>query len=209
MENFPPNSRKAESRSRDREKPQRVTSAAAERRKKPLGRQFAHTFFGGDAKSASQYMVFNVLIPAAKEAMVEAAASGFERLIYGDHRPKRGGGPMSGPLGYVQYNRMGSQQPRQDKPPLPRGLSRRARSRHDFGEIVIDSRQEAEEVIDRLFDLISKYDSATVADLYELTGLNSSHTDHTWGWTDLRGASVGRIRGGGYLLDLPEPEHLG
>ena len=85
-----------------------------------------------------------------------------------------------------------------------RVMSRQARSRHDFDEIVLETRAEAEEVIDRLFDLVSRYESATVADLYELVGLPSSHTDHKWGWTDVRGAGATRTRDG-YLLDLPEP----
>jgi hypothetical protein len=86
-----------------------------------------------------------------------------------------------------------------------RAISRQARSRHNFDEIVLDQRAEAEEVIDRLFDVVNRYESATVADLYELVGLSSTHTDNNWGWTDLTGAGVSRIRGG-YLLDLPEPE---
>jgi hypothetical protein len=73
---------------------------------------------------------------------------------------------------------------------------------------VLDQRAEAEEVIDRLFDVVSRYGSASVADLYELVGLDSTHTDHKWGWEELTGAGVSRIRGG-YLLDLPEPEPLG
>ncbi len=208
MEQFPPNSHKAGKRSQDKHVEQ-VTSADAVRRKKPLGKQFSRTFIGGDASTAFQYMVFNVLVPAAKEALVEAASSGFEKLIYGDTRPKRGrpgmGGPSSGPLGYVSYNRNSrdNQPPQQQKM-----LSKRSRTRHDFDDIVINSRQEAEEVIDRLFDLISKYNTATVADLYELTGLESSHTDHKWGWENLQGATIGRVRGGGYLLNLPEPGYF-
>lgn len=71
----------------------------------------------------------------------------------------------------------------------------------------MDERAEAEEVIDRMFELVSRYGSVSVADMYELVGLASTHTDNKWGWTDLSGAGVSRIRGG-YLLDLPEPEPL-
>jgi hypothetical protein len=78
---------------------------------------------------------------------------------------------------------------------------------HDFDEIVLSSRREAEDVIDRLFDLVGQYGSATVSDLYELVGLPSTHTDNKWGWEDARGAGVTRVRNG-YLLDLPEPEPL-
>jgi hypothetical protein len=84
-------------------------------------------------------------------------------------------------------------------------MSRQGRARHDFDEIVLDERSEAEEVLDRLFDVVNKYESATVADLYDLVGLPSTHADYKWGWTDLRGAGVSRIRDG-YLLDLPDPE---
>jgi hypothetical protein len=86
-------------------------------------------------------------------------------------------------------------------------MSQRGRAKHDFDEIVLDQRSEAEEVIDRLYDVVNKYEQATVADLYDLVGLSSNHTDHKWGWTDLRGSGVSRIRDG-YLLDLPDPEPL-
>ena len=86
-------------------------------------------------------------------------------------------------------------------------MSRRARSQHDFDEVILDSRVEAEEVIDKLYEVVSRYGSATVMDLYELVGLPSSHTDNKWGWTSLRGAGVSRAHGG-YLLDLPEPQPL-
>jgi hypothetical protein len=69
------------------------------------------------------------------------------------------------------------------------------------------TRVEAEEVIDRLFDVVSRYETATVADLYEMVGVTGNYTDDKWGWTDLRGASVQRVRNG-YLLDLPRPEPL-
>jgi hypothetical protein len=191
-----------------------VTSGDAVRRRPSLGKQFKHTFFGGDAKTAVQYMLLNVLLPSAQEMFLETLQAGMERLVYGESRPRRGpmGGPMGGALGHVAYNRMS--QARSMGPPgaasPPPAISRRARSTHAFDEIIIPTRNEAEEVLDRMHDILSKYESVTVADLYELTGVSSAHTDHKWGWTDLRGARVGRVRGqGGYLLDLPAPEPLG
>jgi hypothetical protein len=205
-QNFPPNSAKAKEPKPDEEKKiERVTSGEATRRKKSLTKKFKGTFFGGDGRTALDYMVFNVLIPAAKDAMVDAASQGFERLIFGESRGRRPGGRSGvNPVGHVQYNRFSTS----DRPTAAdRGISRRARSRFDFDEIVLESRTEAEEVVDRLFDLVSRYGSATVADLYELVGLKSTHTDFGWGWRELRGAGVSRIRGG-YLLDLPEPEPI-
>jgi hypothetical protein len=203
MDTFPPNSQKSKAAPPTPRRVERVTSAGAVRRRKPLGRQFKHTFFNGDGRSALEYMVYSVALPAFKEMMLDAATSGFERLIYGDSRPKRSG--PSGPLGHVAYNKM--RQP-YGSDVSPVRTSRPSRARHDFGELIIASRAEAEEVLDRMYDLISKYDSASVADLYELTGIESAHTDHKWGWRELHGSSFGRVRGGGYLLNLPEPVPL-
>lgn len=200
---FPPNS-EASKRIIDKDV-QRVTSGETVRRKKSLRKQFSETFIAGDIKTAIRYVMFDVLLPAAKDMIVEAGSTGIEKWIFGDSRRHRGSTiPVSGPTGYVSYNRysMGS---RMTAP--QRVMSRQARARHDFDEIVLESRTEAEEVIDRLFDLVSRYESATVADLYELVGLASTHTDHKWGWSDIRGAGVSRVRDG-YLLDLPDPHPL-
>ena len=86
-------------------------------------------------------------------------------------------------------------------------MSNRARANHDFDEIVLATRAEAEEVIDNLFALVDSYDTATVADLYGMVGQTGSYTDEKWGWSDLRGTSISRVKGG-YLLDLPRPQYL-
>lgn len=198
---FPPNSDKSKLGETEEKKVEQVTSSPAIRRKRGLGKQFKNTFFGGDAKTAFSYMIFNVLIPAAKDALADAGAQGIEKLIFGESRKQRGA-PPAGAGGYVSYNRyaMGQQQ-------RPRSISQRGRARHDFDEIILETRQEAEDAIDRLFDLVGKFGAATVSDLYELVGIQSTHADQKWGWEELRGAGVSRVRGG-YLLDLPEPEPL-
>lgn len=199
---FPPNSDKSRLGETEEKKVEQVTSSPATRRKKGLGKQFKKTFFGGDARSALSYMVYNVLIPAAKEALADAGEQGIRQLIFGETRRQRSA-PQSGPGGFVSYNRYAMGQGQQK----PRTLSPRGRARHDFDEIVLDTRQEAEEAIDRMFDLVGQYGSATVSDLYELVGIQSTHADQKWGWEELRGAGVSRVRGG-YLLDLPDPEPL-
>ena len=205
---FPPNSAASKKGTPQAKNIERVTKGEPVRRKKSLRKQFTETFVAGDARSAVVYVVMDVLLPAAKDMIVDAGAQGIEKLIYGDSRRRGSRPPVSGPTGYVQYNRVSGPMGSGSGSRLPgpaRAMSRAARGRHNFDEVVLEQRAEAEEVIDRLFELVSRYDQATVADLYELVGLTSSHTDHKWGWEDLHGAGVTRVRGG-YLLDLPEPE---
>lgn len=90
-------------------------------------------------------------------------------------------------------------------------MSRRARETHDFDEILLETRAEAEEVLAKLGDMINRYDSVSLSDLYQLVGLTPTYTDEKWGWTNLEEASYSRVRNGGqpvYLLNLPRPEPL-
>ncbi len=54
----------------------------------------------------------------------------------------------------------------------------------------------------RLKEIVSKYKAASVADLCDLIGRSSQYTDVKYGWTDLRGADVQRVREG-YVLIMP------
>lgn len=185
---------------------ERVTSSEPIRRKKSLGRKFKEVFFGGDAKSAGRYIIYGVAIPMTKDLIIEAVREGIEKWVRGESYRRRSS-PYSGPSGYVQYNRMSPRPDPRDSREQPRPMSARARSRHDFDEIILQSRAEAEEVIERLFDIVGRYDTATVSDLYDLVGVRSSHVDHKWGWSDMRGAGVVRTRDG-YLLELPDVQPM-
>lgn len=207
MENFPPNS-KSRRVPDEPKKIERVTSADATRRPKTLGRRLKDTFIGDDPRATVDYVVVDVIIPRARDMLFDAVEAGFERLIYGEGpRRRRPGNP--GPYGdrgpnidYAGISRGPARQAQQQHSILSRG----SRARGSFDELVIQSRPEAEEVIDRMFDILSQYGQVSVAHLYELTGVQSSHTDIKWGWTQLRGAKPRPLRQGGYILDLPEPE---
>jgi len=190
-------------------KVEKVVEGTVLRRKKPWGRRFLDSFVGGDLQTVRSYIVMEVLLPAAKDTVADVFSQGIERMLYGEARStsrRTGYRPGVGPS-YVNYNRATPSPIRPGARDDVRNPTRRARATHDFDEIILKTRVEAEEVIDRLFDLVSRYNSATVADLYDLVGATGNYTDDKWGWTDLRGAGVTRIRAG-YLLDLPKPEPI-
>lgn len=221
MENYPSNSKtvrvdkKTETKAVTNEKPkvERVVQNEVIQRKKPLGKRFAETFVGGDVKSVSHYVAVDVLIPAARDMVADAITQGVERMIFGEARStnRRTSSFARTAATHVAYNRFGGNTVRVDRPD-PRDqrptLSRQARSTHSFDELILATRAEAEEVIDRLYSLLSQYGNASVNDLYDMVGISGDYTDEKWGWTNLNGAGVVRTRGGGYLLDLPKPEPL-
>lgn len=178
-------------------KVEKIIQGEAVQRKRPLGRRLAETFTGDDMRTAGSYVLFEVLAPALKTMISDAVSQGIERMLFGEARP-RGGGIRTN---YTSYNRMYSQSPTRREEPA-RTISHRARAAHDFGEVILNSRGEAEDVLDRLGTLVDQYDVATVADLYELVGITGSFTDAKWGWSDLRGSDIRRVRDG-YLLVLP------
>lgn len=205
MEEFPPNSIRSRAPETPNDKKiERVTQSDPIRRKKTLGAKFKETFISGD-QGVWSYVVSDVLIPAAKDAISDAVTEGIQRMLFGDTIPSRRRPSLRGPSNYVSYNRYSeASTPREEPRPT---LSRRARASHDFDEIILATRIEAEEVLNNLYNLLEKYDSASVADLYELVGVNGQFTDDKWGWTDLRGSGISRIREG-YLLNLPKPVPL-
>lgn len=209
MSDFPPNSMssKEEPEPEKVKEVKQVTSEPAKRRKKSLGSKFKGMFISGDARSAGNYVMFDVLLPAAKDMIVESGQQMIEKVIFGETRRRRGGAPPQATPGYHNYNQYSMRQQSQQQQTRP-NVSRTARAHHDFDEIVLPTRAEAEEVLERLFDIVSRYEQASVADLYVLVGIQGEHTDYKWGWSNIRGSTVSKLRGGGYVLDLPEPEPL-
>jgi hypothetical protein len=218
MENeFPPNShseREARpARSSNKSIPEqrvvkRVTANKVTFRKKPLRRKFIEAFRPEDNVGFVEYILLDKLVPGLKDAVADASTSAIENLlgVGGTSRSRhrsRGGG-------YTSYNRMSSSRSRgrRDRDDDPRTSRREARVADDAREIILDTKVEAEEVLDALIELISKYEYATMRDLMSMLGENINPTHEDWGWSDLRGARIHRIGRDGYLLDLPRPEYL-
>jgi hypothetical protein len=177
------------------------------RRKKPIGQRLKEIFIGDNASSVMGYVMLEVVVPAIKDTLSDVVTQAVERMLFGEvrsstRRPNRGG--SSG--GYVAYNRYSSGTVSRQEPARP-NLSPRARANHDFDEIIIPDRPRADEVLDRMYDLLSRYEQVTVANLYELVGFTPEFTDGSWGWTSLEGSGVRRVREG-FLIDLPRPEPL-
>lgn len=179
-------------------------------RKKSLFKRFTDVFIGGDSRSVVHYVLNDVLLPQAKDMITEAASQGFERLIYGESRPsgRRGSGAHSvrgGPTNYTRYAVRGNNPLGRAGSP-DRGAVASPRTQN-VDDILLATRVEADTVMDRLYDLLKEYEVVSVADLYSLVGLTGSYVDQKWGWLDLHGSQVRRVRDG-YVLDLPRTVSL-
>lgn len=167
-------------------------------RKKPIGARLKTIFFGGDVDSAGRYIVAEVLIPAFRNVVVDAASKGVERMVYGDSGQSRPRSQEYRPR--VTYNTPISRSPQRGH--LPDQPSRPMRTRNDDTELIFGSRADAELVLERLSDISDQYNVASLADLNEIVGLPTSPVDNKWGWESVRYAEIRQTRDG-FLLQLP------
>ena len=172
-------------------------------KEKSLAEKAGDVFLSEDTRTVKNYILWDVLIPAIKNSIADVIIGGIEMALFGSTRGRRSsanGGTSR--VNYTSYSRddrrdLGSR----------RVVSVDRTSRYDYGNIILDSRGDAEEVISSMEDLIRDYGEATVADLNSLVGITGKFVDNKWGWTDCRDFHVSRS-GRGYILDFNPPMYL-
>lgn len=180
-----------------------VISGGAVERKEPLRKKFLQAYAGDSAQSVGQYLLMDVIVPGTKNIISDLVTQGVNRLLFGSSRPV--GSNIRSAVGGSGYGKFFTGGGSQNMTPVQ--LSQQARANHSFGEIILQTRGDAELVIESLRELIEQYGNAKVTNLYSLVGISSDFTDQKYGWTNLSRAGVIQIREG-YLLDLPRPEIL-
>lgn len=185
-------------------KVEQVTSGAAVVRKKPLGRRIAENFTGADGKDVGHYVLFEVILPRCKDLIFDVGESALRRALFGDSA--KGYTSRATSKGYTPYNTIQS-----SAIPKQQQFSKPAVTPSDeFGEILVETRGEAQEVMDKMGNLIDTYGMACVSDLKAAVGLTGSMTDEKFGWMAMGGTDIRRVGGQqpGYLLIFPRPQEL-
>jgi hypothetical protein len=195
---YPSNSKKSKETPAGNEKiVTKVVTSDVIQRKQGMFTKVAGNFFSEDSGTVMNYVVMEVMLPALKTTISDMVSQGIERFLFGESRPRAASGNRPG---YVNYSKIATAARNE-----PRTISREARVKHEFEDVIIASRGEAEDVLDGLRNLINDYEVATVSDFYDLLGITGEFTDNTWGWTDLRSAGVRQVRGG-YQINLPRTQ---
>lgn len=190
--NYPSNSHKSkENRSRDPGKKLEKVIKGSAIIKKSNAQKLADIFVAEDVSNVKSYIIFEVLIPAVKKAISDIVTNGIDMILYGESgRTKKNGASRISYSGYYNNNR-------QDRVP------ERLNERFNYDNIVIETRSEAEEVLTRMDELVATYGVVSVADFYDLVGVTCEYTDNNYGWTDIRRATIVRVRNG-FMIKLPK-----
>lgn len=184
-------------------KVEKVVTGKVVQQKKTFTEKFVSTFIGDEPSNVLGYILYDVLIPTAKDTIVDIVKGGIEMLVKGS-RSNYNSSRNDNRSSYFNYNGVSSGTRNRPQQPTYRY---NGRSRDNFDNILLASREDAEAVLQQLSDFIYDYGQATVADLYDLVGITGNFTDNKYGWFNLNGAKPRMVRGG-YKLDLPRTVDL-
>lgn len=175
----------------EKKKIERVTTGKVKTRKKSGLQKMAGAMFAEDAEKVKSYILMDVLLPTIADGVTDVLKKSID-AIFGRKSSDRNS--RSSKISYRSYY---------DNP--DRGSSSNSRSKgvYDYDDIIFSSRGEAEEVLDRMDELVDKYGNVSVGEFYDLAGVSSEYTSNKYGWTDIHTAKIVRVSGDGYMIKLP------
>ena len=190
MENYKPNSHKSkEEHTSEEKRVEKVVSGSVKSKKRNEVRKFADVFFPEDKETIMTHIIMDIVIPATKKAILNAV----EIILNGETGYSKSKSSASR-VSYRDYYDRGDERRSRNEV--------RVRNNFDYDDIVIETRGDAELVLDQLDDLIDRYGFARVLDLYDAVELTPPYTSNKYGWTNLSTAKIVAVRDG-FVLKLP------
>lgn len=183
----------------EKKKVDKVISGTAKVKKKSEFRKFVDNFISEDIGSVKDYWIKDVLVPNIVDTIEDIVVGGIRTLLRGDsgRRDSRNGRSYGSPS-YINYTRFSDR--RDDRS----NRDNQTRRGYGYDDVVVNSRADAEAVIEQMDGIIDTYGMVSVADLYDLVGATSNYTDNNYGWTNIRNAEPVRLRDGGWMIKMPK-----
>lgn len=179
-------------------------------------------FVSEDAGNVGGYILYDVLIPAFRDLILDVLHGSIDMTIGGGAGYRRGSysrGPSRSNARYAyekaydDRNRGRSVRQRDDRPGR--------RRLEDYESFIFDdrdyrnerkrAREVALEVLDYMCDYIDEYGCVPVSYFYDRVGETMPHDfiGDDWGWTNLASAHVVNVGPGRYSIDFPRLERIG
>lgn len=186
---------------RAKEKKEIVSVAKARVKRESTAKKVVGEIIREDARSVGETVLWDVIIPAVKNLISDTVTRGIESMLYGgDSRPRSRSS-------YSDYSGYSRPKGTRDRPAERRERRSARHAEPERNEIIFDMRSDANDVIDRMSDLIDQYGQVSLADLNALIGASSNFIDDNWGWTDMGSFDVRQVRDG-FMLTHDEPQSL-
>ena len=197
MEEYKSNSDKAREKQRTKKKVEAVIDKPAKIKKKGRIQPFADVFFAEDADNVKDYIFVDIIIPTIKKAISEVVTTATDIFLYGNSdRSKKNGTASRISYSWQKHYERNDNRIRAVSNGNPKNTIA-------YGDVLFDTRGQAEMVLDAMNDVIERYGVVSISDFYDLARIaNDNFTLRRYGWMDISDASVARVRGG-YILKLP------
>lgn len=190
----------------EKEKPEKPEIKPVHKVKKSLGQKFKDVLFGDDAKDVSEYVLWDIVLPNVKKLFYDTICGFAGKVFLGeDYSPSNGrlvrdrGQTLVRDYSSISSNKAKQQQRYQR--PVERSIRPGI---NDFDTYVIESKREAESVLEYLVDILDEYGEVSVNDFYDAINVSPPYTSQYKGWYDLAGAGVRPVYNG-YVIHLPKP----
>ncbi len=181
---------------------QKVVKGAAKTKKKNEMAKIAQNMISEEAKSIKDYAIYDVIIPVVKDTIAQLVKGSIDMIFYGEVKSSSRSSRSGTNASRVSYRDFyDDRRDRRD--------DRRTSTRYSYDDVIFDNKEDANEVLTRMDEIVEQYGVVTVADLFDLAGITGNgYTDQNYGWTSTRSASVERTRGGEYFLKLQRPNNI-
>lgn len=198
-EDFPSNSNSNKN-AIEKKKVEKVVKNEVKLRKKSVGERLTDDFLASDMKTVGGSVLFDILIPAAKDAISNAFKGMIDGLLFGSGTgSSRTYRDRDQTRVYRSYERYADTSDRQ------KTYSQKQNTTNRYSDPIFSSRDDANEVLEGMIDILEEYEVVTVKDLYGFLGQRADYTAGEYGWYNLDMAKIRRVREG-YLLELPRPK---
>lgn len=201
--NLPDNSSRArEGKKRDAEPPkdgkkvEKVVRGKVKTKQNGV-RKWTDIFFSEDTANVGNYIVMDVLVPSIKRAIYDIVVNSLDMSLFGGRGGSGGKRSTHDKISFRDYN----------------GISRRDERSYSnaresgYQDIVYETRADARDVLDSMDEILEQYDTVSVADMYDLSGLTCEHTLNNYGWDDIHNAKIVPVNGG-YIIRMPRAKYI-
>lgn len=173
--------------------------------KRSVGRRLVDLFFDKDIEDLPEYVLENYVGPGLKDLFYNIIVGTTGQAMYGnrrnDYRDTRG----SADYYNSRYNGSwrDSRDDYRDSGRVNEGIGV-----NDYRDVLLPSRNDAEEVILELKGILYRYGKVSVGDFYQAAGVTCDEfVVNNWGWTNLDGIDCRPVQGGWRVI-LPRIKRL-
>lgn len=161
-------------------------------------------FVGEDLPDVKDHFLDDVLFPALRNMIFDGFTDGLSMLLFHEVGRATRGKKKGRYDDYTSYSYSGRNRGKRRDEDY---YDEEDRKKPSIDDVILESRGDAENVLEDLRDYIEDYDQVSVAYYYGLCGVTPDYTDESWGWDSLRTASISHARGG-FRINLPRPKPL-